>query len=80
MEHQSVTAVEWLIEQLARKNNEFQALTFYYDHKEEIEQAKAMEKKQIEIAFSDGQQIPINSQTLPMYSREEYYDDTYGKE
>ena len=37
-----------------------------------------MEKKQIEIAFSDGQKIPINSQTLPMYSREEYYNDTYN--
>ena len=45
------TAIEWLVEQLARKHNEFQALTFYYDHKEEIEQAKAMEKEQIADAF-----------------------------
>jgi hypothetical protein len=40
------SAVDWLVEQLARKHNEFQALTFYYDHKEEIEQAKQMEKEQ----------------------------------
>ena len=52
------TAVEWLIEQLARKNNEFQALTFYYDHKEEIEQAKEMEKDQICNAYTDGLEGP----------------------
>ena len=48
------TAIEWLVEQLARKHNEFQALTFYYDHKEEIEQAKAMEKEQICNAYVEG--------------------------
>jgi hypothetical protein len=48
------TAVEWLVEQLARKHNEFQALTFYYDHKEEIEQAKAMEKDNICDGYVEG--------------------------
>jgi hypothetical protein len=40
------TAVEWLVEKLAGKHNEFQALTFYYEHKEEIEKAKAIEEEQ----------------------------------
>ena len=48
------TAVNWLVEQLARKNNEFQALTFYYDHKEEIQQAKQMEKDRSKIDFKIG--------------------------
>jgi hypothetical protein len=68
------TAVEWLYIELIKT---------WYDIKSSqdlLEQAKAMEKKQIEVAFSDGQNIPINSPTLPMYSREEYYNDTYGKE
>jgi hypothetical protein len=48
------TAVEWLVEQLARKHNEFQALTFYHDHNEEIEQAKAMEKDQMKNMYLKG--------------------------
>ena len=35
------------------------------------------EKEQIQKAFSDGQETPINHPTLPHYSREEYYDDNY---
>lgn len=43
----------------------------------DAEQAEEMEKEQIEKAFSDGQETPINHPTLPHYSREEYYNDTY---
>ena len=38
------------------------------------------EKEQIQKAFSDGQETPINHPTLPHYSREEYYDDNYKSE
>jgi len=38
------------------------------------------EKYQIQKAFSDGQETPINHHTLPHYSREEYYDDNYKPE
>ena len=48
------TAVEWIVEQLAKKHNEFQVLTFYYDHKNEIEQAKQMEEQQIKNAVIFG--------------------------
>jgi hypothetical protein len=37
------------------------------------------EKYQIQKAFSDGQETPINHPTLPHYSREEYYDDNYNQ-
>jgi hypothetical protein len=36
------------------------------------------EKEQIQKAFSDGQETPINHPTLPHYSREEYYSDNYN--
>jgi len=36
------------------------------------------EKEQIQKAFSDGQETPINHPTLPHYSREEYYNDNYN--
>jgi len=35
------------------------------------------EKEQIQKAFSDGQETPINHPTLPHYSRDEYYNDNY---
>ena len=69
------TAVEWLVEQLARKHNEFQALTFYYDNKEEIEQAKAMEKEQIKMDY-------VNSKYYHQYddiTSEDYYNKTYNQ-
>jgi len=44
-----------------------------------IKQAIEKEKEQIQKAFSDGQETPINHPTLPHYSREEYYDDNYNQ-
>ena len=38
------------------------------------------EKEQIQKAFSDGQETPINHPTLPHYSNEEYYIDNYKPE
>jgi len=37
------------------------------------------EKEQLQKAFSDGQETPINHPTLPHYSREEYYNDNYNQ-
>ena len=44
---------------------------------ETFEQAKAMEKEQIEKAFSHGQETPLNHPIVPHYSGEEYYNETY---
>ena len=37
------------------------------------------EKEQLQKAFSDGQETPINHPTLPHYSREEYFNDNYNQ-
>lgn len=75
------TAVEWLVEQLARKNNEFQALTFYYDHKEEIEQALQMEKQQIIDAhnhgFTEGTCFGASPISYKFIESEQYYKQTF---
>ena len=36
------------------------------------------EKEQIQKAFSDGQETPINHPTIPHYSRDEYFNDNYN--
>jgi phosphosulfolactate synthase (CoM biosynthesis protein A) len=72
------TAVEWLIEQLAKKHNEFQALTFYYDHKDQIEQAKKMEKEQMIDAFSNGAEWEKYEGTFDDKFKQ-YYNETYNK-
>lgn len=38
------------------------------------------EKEQLQKAFSDGQETPINHPTLPHYSRDEYYNDNYNQD
>ena len=62
------TAVEWLIEQLAPSVSLQQK---YID--ELLEQAKALEKEQIESAYWDG------GEDMPMISKqcEQYYNETY---
>lgn len=80
------TAVEWL----KMKFEDIQSQNRYVNpHKPEpisyeyimflLDYALKMEKEQIEKAFSDGQETPINHPALPHYSREEYYNDTYNK-
>ena len=56
------TAVEWLVEQFN--------LQAYIPH---IQQAKAMEKEQIEEAYSNG-----SNDRLKNRINEQYYKETYG--
>jgi len=69
------TAVEWLVHQLNTRQKPLDNSQI----DELFEQAKAMEKEQIMKAFSDGQETPINNPTIPHYSKEEYYNETYTK-
>lgn len=67
------TATEWLFVELT---------STWYDAKSSkdlLEKAKAIEKENIQKAFSDGQETPLNHPNLPNYSGEEYYNDTYNK-
>jgi hypothetical protein len=69
------TAVEWY-DQALRKGL---MGTVEWDPNQTLEQANQMFQEQIMKAFSDGQQTPINNPTLPHYSRDEYYNEQYGK-
>jgi hypothetical protein len=64
------TAVEWLLNEIETKNGK--EFSSYYT--EFIEQAKEMEKEQIENAYWDG------GQDVPMSGKQctQYYNETYG--
>jgi hypothetical protein len=47
------TAVEWLVQKLAQKGD--YGLGFYLENKDEIIQAKEMEKEQMRLADKNGQ-------------------------
>jgi len=71
------TALNWLKDKLKETYDKEGKLPLAYTlHL--VEQAKQMEKDQIQKAFSDGQETPINHPTLPHYSSQEYYNETYG--
>lgn len=57
------------------KNEGLEESGAYYKAKMLLEK----EKENIQKAFSDGQETPINHPTLPHYSREEYYNDNYNQ-
>ena len=68
------TAVAWIISKIAlRDNSPFQAIAFYNDNKELIEQAKAMEKEQLIEFFMIGQDIGTCIEDA-----EETYNEIYG--
>ena len=70
MENKKQTAVDWLFDKIQDQrengNNDLRT-TLYY-----CEQAKEMEKEQINRAYYDG----YYQET--MYDARRYYDDTYG--
>ena len=66
------TAVDWLVSQL-NKPGFAEVIT-----EEEIQQAKEMEKKQIEEAFFEGITTPDGSTILYSLSPEDYYSNTFG--
>ena len=77
------TAVEWLIEKIATKDNSYQAMIFYFDHEKEIEEAKQMEKEQIIDAFINyfyDEYMPLNDKRALYKRAEQYYNETYNKE
>lgn len=67
--NKSVTAVEWLVEQLS------------IEHRVSlIEKAKEMERQQIVDAFENGYENgACLSDEDPIYHGEQYYNETFGK-
>lgn len=65
------TAVEWLVDKLKSQG----LLIGELDNLVAVNQAKAMEKEQIEDAYWEGgQDVPINAKQC-----ESYYNETYNK-
>jgi hypothetical protein len=78
------TAVDWLVQELSKKGD--YGLGFYLEHKDEIIQAKAMEKQQIEEAFNQGYRDGESDASNPtnvsidvseFANAEEYYNETF---
>jgi len=67
------TAVEWLIDQLVTGNE----VTLKGENYKLFDQAKAMEKEQISIAYKEGWNCP-HGEGFPE-TGEQYYKETYGK-
>ena len=72
------TAMQELIEHIQINATKF-SLMNTYNMLKEIEPYLEKEKENIQKAFSDGQETPINHPTLPHYSRDEYYNDNYNQ-
>jgi hypothetical protein len=72
------TAIQELIEHIQVNATKFSLMNTYNILKE-IEPYLEKEKENIQKAFSDGQETPINHPTLPHYSRDEYYNDNYNQ-
>jgi hypothetical protein len=77
MSSKKQTAVEWLIEQI---NQDYPEMTWAY--KDECEQAKAMEKEQMDKVsedwFVEGCSHMKDNKRI-YQSFEQYYKETYGK-
>ena len=71
------TAVEWLVEQI--KSDQNQKALSATEWIEVIEQAKQMEKEQIEEAWNDGNLLGRNGNVMLEYGTgKQYYNETYG--
>jgi hypothetical protein len=67
------TAVEWLVEELTKQN------MFMNLFAKEIDQAKAMEKEQIEQAYYDGGDDGCPNGIVGGRKAERYYNETFSK-
>jgi hypothetical protein len=67
MNDKTKTAVEWLFDQLPEH------LRLSNDGFDMLQQAKEIEREQIEEAYYEGKQ------NIPSKTHEEYYDQIYGK-
>jgi len=65
------TAVEWLVEKLDQ-NFDYVADTI-------IEQAKQMEKEQIEVAYKEGNHSEMRGGKVIFEKMEQYFNETYGE-
>lgn len=78
MNNNKQSSIEWLCERLALKLGTPMAISFYIDHAEEIEQAKAMRKQELELAFKGGMSLVEGHLWKPIDKFEEFYNETFN--
>ena len=74
MSNNKQSSIDILCGKLAMKLGIPQAITFYIDHAEEIAEAKAMHKEEIENAYREGWMENIRCKHTP----NRYYNETFG--
>ena len=74
-----ISAIKFLTHKLSSLHLIKEDLNSYETFRQLEFEALEKEKEQLQKAFSDGQETPINHPTLPHYSREEYYNDNYNQ-
>jgi succinate dehydrogenase/fumarate reductase-like Fe-S protein len=79
MGNKQQTAVEWLVKELNQKID-FIPLDKWDMIRDIIQQAKEMEKEQIEEAFANGvdDEYEWHINNVPRKNSETYYEETYG--
>jgi hypothetical protein len=70
------TAVEWLVQKLAQKGD--YGLGFYLENKDEIIQAKEMEKEQIVNAWENGWENDSVRDDEVESAATKYYNETFN--
>ena len=73
------TAMQQIIEWAISLKDKEQQCIDWICIKNKAEELLPMKKEQIQKAFSDGQETPINHPTLAHYSSEEYYNENYSR-
>lgn len=61
------SSIDWLVQQLAKKQGDFQALSFYYDHRDEIKRAKEMHMEEMKESYWES-----------LMSRYQSFEDYYN--
>ena len=74
MSNNKQSSVEWLAEIIRFANKELYAEMF-----EEIEQAKAMHKEELEFAFKGGMSLVEGHLWKPIDKFEEFYNEKFGE-
>jgi hypothetical protein len=81
MKKQTIKAVEWLEEQLKKgvDFNPLDPLSYQKAVDKLFEEAKAMEKLNIYMAYLQGHRKDFNSKDEALLLMYEYYDETFGQ-
>ena len=70
------TAVEWLVKKLSYETSDGTIISHHFIINKLVEQAKEMEKEQIENAYNEGVYLAMT----PSKTAEQYYNKTFKSE